>query len=385
MARYYTVRNQKYCKKITILIISVCLIFSLFLTSILFDVKHTANAANSIEIVMEASTYRVLYSNNKDVRMPMASTTKALTLLVAIEKGDLNQIITIPKEAVGIEGSSIYLVAGEKITLKDLCYGLILRSGNDAATAIALTIGGSIEGFAKLMNDKVSELGLKNSNFTNPHGLHDDNHYTSAYDLAVISSYAMQNPTFREIAATKQIRISGPNNTVRLLNNKNKILSLYKDGNGIKTGFTKKAGRCLIASSERDGMQLVSVVLNCPPMFERCMSLMDSAHNDYEMKKIAVAGQSICGMNVKGGTVSRMGICLDNDLIIPVKKDGSDEILTSLLTPDYINAPHNNANSIGELEIRINNDLLFTKKLYTIKSIKEKGVLDHFNDIINEW
>ncbi|MGI6213458.1 MAG: D-alanyl-D-alanine carboxypeptidase family protein [Christensenellales bacterium] len=382
MVGYLTVRHQKYVKKVISFIVLIAL---LSVISLCFSPGDSAYAASSGEVVMEAGSLRVLEGSNMHVRMPMASTTKAMTLLIAIEKGNLEQIVTIPKEAVGIEGSSIYLRAGEKLTLKELCYGLMLSSGNDAAVAIACAVGKSVEGFCALMNQRAAELGLKNTHFCNPHGLHDDNHYTSAYDLAVISCYGMRNPVFRSVVGTQNIKISGGEGGYRYLYNKNKILKLYKDGNGIKTGFTKKAGRCLIASSERDGMQLVCVLLNCPPMFERSMQLMDKAYREYEMKTIAAPNQSICGINIKDGTVARSGICLREGVRIPVKRDGSERISAKLDLPNAIPAPHKKEDPVGAIAIYINNNLLFTKKLYTMRDIKSKGVLDHFNDIIKRW
>lgn len=381
MVGYSAIRHKNYVKKVTIILV-LALFISCFNLSLIAPIAY---ASSSSEVVLEASSRRILYGSNIHARLPMASTTKAMTLLVAIEKGNLEQVVTIPKEAVGIEGSSIYLKVGEKLTLKELCYGLMLSSGNDAAVAIAYAVGKDIPGFCKLMNEKVAELGLKNTHFTNPHGLHADNHYTSAYDLAVISAQGMAHPVYREIVSTKNIKISGNNGTERYLFNKNKILRLYKDGNGIKTGFTKKAGRCLIASSKRDDMQLVCVLLNYPAMFERSMQLMDKVHNEYEMKCIAQPNQSICGVGVKDGTTSRVGVCLHEQITIPVKKNDSEKITAKLDLPEQITAPQKKEQSIGSLAIYVDKNLLFTGKLYTIVDIKEKGVLDHFNDIIKRW
>ncbi len=379
MVGYIAIRDKKHLKKIAIFLVAI-------LTFTIFNVNMPpACAAGSAEIVMEAESLRVLEGANIHCRLPMASTTKAMTLLVAVEKGNLNKVVTIPKEAVGIEGSSIYLQAGEKLTLRELCYGLMLSSGNDAAVAVAIAVAGNLESFVALMNDKAKELQLKDTHFTNPHGLHNDNHYTSAYDLAVISCCGMRNKDFRSIVATQNVKITGINGGVRYLSNKNKILKLYKDSNGIKTGFTKKAGRCFIASSQRDGMQLVCVLLNVPAMFERSMQLMDKAHQSYFIKKIALPHQSICGINIKDGTCSRMGLCLYEEVNIPIRKDDTETISAKLKLPDYIAAPHKKENSVGTIEIYIDNNLIFTKKLYTMSDIKEKGVLDHFNDIIKKW
>ncbi len=241
-----------------------------------------ANAASgSAYIVMDVENMRVFKSENEHLRLPMASTTKTMTALVCVENCNLDEVVTIPKAAVGIEGSSIYLKEGEKLTVKELLYGLMLRSGNDAATALALHVAGSVENFADMMNFRAEMMELKDTHFVNPHGLHDKNHYTSAYDLCVIGCTAMKNPIFKEIVSTKFITV-GEGENKRFWSNKNKILSTYEGGNGIKTGFTKDAGRCLIASAERDGRTVVSVVLNRYDMFNDCARLMDEAFASIE-------------------------------------------------------------------------------------------------------
>lgn len=259
--------------KIVLVIASTAFLSLIFLPK---SEINTEAATGSSFICMRADTLRVFDAQNENMRLPMASTTKTMTALIAIENCLPDEIVTVPKAAVGIEGSSIYLREGEKLTVKELLYGLMLRSGNDAATALAIHIAGSVENFASVMNLRAESMGLSNTHFVNPHGLHDENHYTSAYDLCVIGCIAMQNPLFKEIVSTKFVTI-GEGESRRFWSNKNKILSIYTGGNGIKTGFTKDAGRCLIASAERDGVTVVSVVLNRYDMFNDCMRLMDSA------------------------------------------------------------------------------------------------------------
>lgn len=227
-------------------------------------------------IVMHADTKEVFAESNKDLRLPMASTTKTMTALVTVENCNLDEIVSVPDEAVGVEGSSIYLRKGDKYTVRELLYGLMLRSGNDAAVALAIHVAGSVENFAEMMNLRAESMGLTNTHFVNPHGLQDKNHYTSAYDLAFIGSEAMQNETFRQIVSTKFITVGNGENK-KYWTNKNKILSLYEGGNGIKTGFTTDSGRCLIASATRNGVTVVSVVLNRYDMFNDCCRLMDKA------------------------------------------------------------------------------------------------------------
>ncbi len=245
---------------------------------------ESAAAAGSSYICMRADTFEIFEQDNAHERLPMASTTKTMTALLVIENCVMEEIVTVPKEAVGVEGSSIYLREGDKYTVKELLYGLMLRSGNDAATALAIHTAGSVKNFADMMNCRAEIAGLKDTHFTNPHGLHDENHYTSAYDLCKLGCIAMKNAIFRQIVSTKKV-VVGEGELRRVWSNKNKILFLYEGGNGIKTGFTKKAGRCLIASAERDGVTVVSVVLNRGDMFNDCMSLMDRAFEKIEAGK----------------------------------------------------------------------------------------------------
>ena len=261
-----------------------CLILCVTSFSLCFFTIKTVKADNNYtaEIVIEADTNRILHQKNINTKKYMASTTKILTAITIIENCNLNDIVTVTKETVGVEGSSIYLEEGEEISVKDLLYGLMLRSGNDCAETLALYCSGDIKSFASLMNDTANKIGALNSNFTNPHGLHDDNHYTTAYDLAIISSYAMKNSTFREIVSKKSVNISFSTlDYDRHIVNKNKLLSSLDGATGIKTGYTKKAGRCLVSSCKRNGMELICVVLNCPDMFERSKNLINDSFNKY--------------------------------------------------------------------------------------------------------
>ncbi len=268
-------------------IVIICLICGVFVLSVAIPYNtNSASAANkgSSYIVMNASDCEVMEESNSHLRLPMASTTKTMTALIVIENCRLDETVTVPAEAVGVEGSSVYLKKGDKYTVEELLYGLMLRSGNDAATALAIHTAGSVKNFVEMMNYRAETMGLNDTHFVNPHGLHDDNHYTSAYDLCKIGCFAMKNDVFAKIVGTKKVTV-GKGELTRVWCNKNKILSLYDGGNGIKTGFTKAAGRCLIASAERDGVTVVSVVLNRGDMFNDCMNLMDRAFDKISDKK----------------------------------------------------------------------------------------------------
>ena len=316
------------------------------------------------EIVMEVNSKRVLHEKNCHDKKYMASTTKILTAICAIENIDINMQIKIPAEAVGIEGSSIYLKENETLTIKELLYGLMLRSGNDCATALAIAVSGSIDDFAILMNKKAGEIGAKNSSFTNPHGLHDDNHYTTAYDLGLISCYAMQNETFREIVGTKKISISNEfYDYDRILINKNKMLFRNDNSTGIKTGYTKKAGRCLVSSRIKDGMEVVCVVLSCPDMWEKSNTLLDSALGNYRMIKV-LESDNILDFNDNPPTKTIAHA--KNDVYLPLLKDEYNKVKYEIIYLDNIQNAINKDTPIGKINFYIENNLIFEEKIYTI-------------------
>lgn len=238
--------------------------------------------------LIDAKSGAVLYSYNSDKRLPMASTTKIMTALTVLETLDPETEITVPKEACGVEGSSIYLYPQEKITVKNLLYGLMLESGNDAASALAYACCGSEEEFAKLMNGKAHGLGLIDTNFTNPHGLPDENHYTTAYELALIAAKALENDDFRTIASTASYscKVEGKNAS-RFFSNHNRLLRTYNGCIGVKTGFTKTAGRCLVSAAERDGKRYVAVTLGDGNDWQDHTSLLDFAFENFGCAEIA--------------------------------------------------------------------------------------------------
>ncbi len=213
----------------------------------------------SSAITIEATTGISLYEKNADERRPMASTTKIMTALVAIENADINSIFTVSKKSINVDGSQLGLLEGDKISLSDLLYMLMLKSANDAAETIAENIAGSIEAFADMMNQKADEIGLSNTHFANPHGLPNDNHYTTARELALIAAEALKNETFAKIVHTQKAKL---NYHGLVIENSNRLLTAYEYTTGIKTGFTKAAGRCLVTSAQKDGVTLINVTLN---------------------------------------------------------------------------------------------------------------------------
>lgn len=244
--------------------------------------------------LIDVASGRILYTYKGDKRMRIASLTKIMTALVAIERGKLADQVTVGPNAFGKEGSSVYLKLGEKISLQQLLYGLMLRSGNDAAVAIAEHVGGSLDGFVLMMNEKARELGMEGTHFMNPHGLDQDEHYSTANDMAKLTAYALKNPIFQEIVKTETKRIPNPDEKWdRIWYNKNKMLTIYKGADGVKTGYTKIAKRCLVSSATRGGQQLAVVTLNDPDDWIDHAKLLDWGFKNYPLRVLVEKGQSV--------------------------------------------------------------------------------------------
>jgi len=336
-------------------------------------------------ITIEAESGRILYENNAYEKRPMASTTKILTAITVIENTDIKQRVKVDDKAVGIEGSSIYLQHGEQLKVIDLLHGLMLQSGNDCAVALAIYTAGSVEKFADMMNGLAKRIGANNSNFTNPHGLHDDKHYTTAYDLAKISAYAMKNEIFRKIVSTKTYTIPYQNHEYnRVIKNKNKIIFNFNGGNGIKTGYTKKAGRCLVASANRNNMTVITVVLNCPSMFEECSFLMEKAFSEYDLTTIVNKNEEITKAYVKNGKEKYLPLYCKNKIQYPLKQN-EKELLEVKLDIYELTAPIKKEKICGKVYVTLNNQLLFEEFLYNIYSVDSESIIDNFIDILDNW
>jgi serine-type D-Ala-D-Ala carboxypeptidase (penicillin-binding protein 5/6) len=268
------------------------------------EAKAEPGVSAKAAVLMEQSSGRVLYGRNEHRPMRIASITKIMTAILAIESGKMQDTVTITEHAARTEGSSLYLKPGEKIPLTDLVFGLMLRSGNDSAVAIAEHVGGSLEGFAYLMNQKAEEIGMKHTRFRNPHGLdtHED-HYSTAYDMALLTKYAMNNDTFKDISATKVFRSEQTGEKWdRVWRNKNKMLKLYENSTGGKTGYTKRAKRTLVSTAEKDGMELIAVTLNDPDDWEDHRNMFEWAFQSFKMTELIKEGnvKSIKDKGYKG-------------------------------------------------------------------------------------
>ena len=314
-------------KKIIAVLTSVILALSVAVFPADSAVEDTPSVSAHSAVLIDLASKNVLFSKNKDEKMGMASTTKIMTALVAAENFDLDRTVRIASEAVGVEGSSIYLHEGEKLTMEELLYALLLQSANDAATAIAIAVAGSTERFADMMNERARQMGLVNTSFTNPHGLSDDNHYTTAHDLAVITAHALENETVREIVSTykKNIPIDSECNP-RVLVNHNKMLKLYDGSIGVKTGFTKKTGRCLVSAAEREGLTLIAVTLNAPDDWNDHTKMLDYGFCNYESLLIADVGSFTYAMPVTGGVEDHVTLTNTRELRMTVPRERGEII-----------------------------------------------------------
>ena len=263
---------------------------------------HAPSVSAQSAVLLEAASGNAIYEKDADRPLPMASTTKLMTALVALELSPPSQPIQIPSEAVGVEGSSIYLTEGESLTLEQLLYALLLESANDAAAAIAIALSGSIEAFAEQMNRKADELGLTDTHFTNPHGLDDEDHYTTARELALIARAALNNELLATICGTRKTTIPHVGEDgVRLLVNHNKLLRLYEGCIGMKTGFTKHSGRTLVSAAERDGVTLIAVTLNAPDDWKDHTEMLDYGFSHYQARTLCEAGDLVYSLPLVGG------------------------------------------------------------------------------------
>ncbi len=283
-------------------------------------------------ILMDAQTGRVLYEKQADARGLIASTTKIMTALVVCEQCNVLDRMQIPKQAVGIEGSSMYLREGEVLTVQELLYGLMLHSGNDAAVALAIYCGGTVEGFAQLMNDKARQLGMTGTHFENPNGLDSPEHYSTARDMAILSAYAMKNPIFAKTVSTKSVRAGN-----RTLTNHNKLLWRVDGADGVKTGFTKAAGRILVSSAVRQGRRLIAVTMNDPNDWQDHAQMLEQGFERYAIQNIVYKGQVLGSVAVAGGQSDTVQLLAADDFAYAVAEDEVPQIV--LQGPGFVYAP----------------------------------------------
>lgn len=365
----------------------ICLIFAFIF---LFSSGNTVCAQVSVSaesaVVLDAASKRVLLEKDAYKKRGMASTTKIMTALVAIENLSLDDVVTVSPHAAGVEGSSIWLSPLEKITVHDLLYGLMLASGNDAATALAEYACGSEDAFTSVMNKKAKKLGAYNTNFTNPHGLPDDGHYTTAYDLALISASAMENELFSKIVSTKKQVISWEGSEWnRSLSNHNKLLNMYKYATGIKTGYTKKDGRCLVSSMEKDGGRLICVTLSAPDDWNDHISMAEYCFNNYKVHTVCSKGESAGFFKREDVEADAVALIFENTYTTYLAEGEEGNI--TLKKSFNVNYPVTKGQIVGRLDVfykdeligSVNllagNDSVINETFFTIMKKLMKGII----------
>lgn len=332
----------------------------LLTTALIAALAPSAHALPEISaraaIVIDGVTGQVLWGRNIHQRLPQASTTKMMTAIVALEHGNLSDTVVVSKRSADITGSSIYLEPGERLTFEQLLYGVMLNSGNDASHAVAEYISGSTDRFVALMNDKAKELGLQNTHYTNPHGLPADNHYSSAYDLAMIARYALANPEFAKIATTKTYEAPGNGRIERrVLQNHNKLLRYFPGAFGGKTGYTSIAGRCFVGSAKRDGRYVIEALLDAPRMWEDAEALLNYGLTQFKSEAIAKAGTAVGKVSVRGGRNSDVTAVLNQDVSVTVGPGFAGAITTTVELADEVKAPVTPGQVLGTFHVKQGN------------------------------
>lgn len=349
-----------------------------------------------IALIYDRASGRIIYEKNGNKQTPMASTTKILTSIVILENADLKETVTIGSKAAGTGGSRLGLKKNDKITVNDLLYGLMLRSGNDAAVALALHVGGSIEGFADMMNKKAEELGLTNSHFVVPHGLDNEGHYTTAYELAKMADYALNIPKFKEIVSSKSATIY-INGYPKAINNTNNLLGSVSGVYGVKTGFTNGAGRCLVSSCKRGELDIITVVIGANTNNQRTADtkeLIEYAFNNYSLINIGKIIQDKFEQwkNINEGRIYvnkgiENGIKLylekPKKSVMAVRKDSIDKIDIEVNSLFYMEAPVAKDQVIGNLRVIINGEEVEVKEIRAMYEIEKKGIEDYLQDFLN--
>ncbi len=350
---------------------------TIFLILILLNISTVSSYAISAQsaVLIDSNSGRVIYEHNGYAKLPMASTTKIMTGLLSCESGKLKETVKVSPFASGTEGSSLWLKVGEKQTLENLTYGLMLKSGNDAAVAIAEYLGGSVDAFALLMNKKAREIGALNTNFINPHGLDDEMHYTTAFDLALITREAMKNKKFREIVSTKTYSIPMEGETWgRALKNHNKLLWNYEGCNGVKTGFTKRCGRCLVSSAEKDGQELICVTLNAPDDWNDHKELLDYGFENYKTKTIIKKDEKAGSFTYDKKNNRKVKLVCSEEYKIAVKD--TDTIRTETIYKE-ISSDAKKGTSAGCINIYCNEEKIENVEIVTAETIKELSFIQN--------
>lgn len=336
--------------------------------------------------VIDIDTGRILATENENEKSEPASITKIMTALIALENADLKKVVTIHSAAAGVEGSSIYIKAGEKYSLEDLLYGLMLRSGNDAATAIAIDVAGSVDAFVEKMNQKAQELGCTGTHFNNPHGLPDENHYTTAHDMALITAAALRNDTFAKIVSTKNYTAEpdGAGET-RSWQNKNKLLWQYEGAIGVKTGYTKSAGKTYVGAAERNGIRIAVVVLGAKDMWGDAATLLDDAFACYKQVDLIKDGQSTGVTPVLEGLSSEVEGITEGSLSKTLTKEEQERIVTKCVYQTPLYAPVTKGDIIGSMQVYLDDEMIGSVPIVAAADVAAYDFAHCLDKVIRQW
>lgn len=365
---------QNCMKRIFPLFLAICLMLGVLCRLPCYGEEGVTDASLSAKaaVLYEVGSGTFLISKNAEVRMPMASTTKIMTALTALSVLDPKMKAPFPERAVGVEGSSAYLEAGEILSIEDMLYALLLQSANDVAVALALLSDGSVEAFADRMNDLASSYGCQNTHFDNPHGLHTDTHYTTAKDLAVITEKLLEDELLCKIVNTR-VYTAESSLTKRTFVNHNKLLSRSKDAVGVKTGFTKASGRCLVGAAKRDGLTLISVTLNAPNDWNDHEKMWEYAFSTYEYRHILKKEEYLSNLPVTGAFLPYVGVTNLDEVSFFSRKDAPAITMHKEAFP-YLIAPVEKGDIVGELVFSQNGMRIKSIPLYARHSLPKAKI-----------
>ena len=353
-------------KKIFSVFCSLILLFNIFMFKSFAEGQPDISARSAVVICAE--TGEVVYSKNMNECLPMASTTKIMTAILALEYGADDHYLTVTEDIIAVEGSSMGLKDGDSVSLKTLVKGMLLKSGNDAANAVANIVAGDIPSFIKMMNEKATSIGMYSTSFETPSGLDGDNHYSTAFDMAILGAYAIQNPEFRSICSAESMTVYyGSSPYRRTLTNHNKLLTMYDGAFGIKTGFTKKSGRCLVSAVKRDGKTLVAVTLNAPDDWDDHIKMYDYAFNKVSSVNLTADTDNLV-LNIVGGTKDKVSVVAENIPAITVLNDNY-HYETEIFIKHFEYAPIDMGEIVGKIQFYSNGVKISETNLITTEEV----------------
>lgn len=354
-------------------------IFSVILTVVLILVyPYTVSAENKAPevsakacVLIEEKTGKILFEKNSSEKLPMASTTKIMTTLLCLESGGLDDQFVVDGEAIKVEGSSMGLTEGDVVTKRALCYGMMLPSGNDAANATAVKLGGSIENFADMMNERAEKIGMTRTCFVTPSGLEGEGHGSSAYDMALLTREALRNPDFAEICSQKKAKVEFGNPPYeRWLTNSNKLLDMYQGVKGVKTGFTDEAGRCLVSACEREGISLICVTLNDKNDWQDHINMYDYGYS--VLQPLELSTDEIFAVPVAGGTANTIPVRAEEQILIGDDGKTANRISSSIILPPFVYSDIKTGDKIGEIKYYYDGRYIDSISLNAMKNTEYK-------------